>query len=80
MYSDGLRLLADVGATKVQFALEFAPELFTAMAVLSRVDHTSLERAVRAFLTSQGLPDVRYAALSVPNPLGGDRIKLTNHP
>ena len=79
-YSDGLRLLADVGATKVRFALESAPELFTAMAVLSCADHASLEGAVRAFLTSLGQPDVRHAALSVPNPIGSDRIKLTNHP
>ena len=79
-YPDGPRLLADVGASNIRFALETAPTCFGSTAVLSCADHDSLESAIRAFLQSQNLAGVRHAALSLPNPISGDQIKLTNHP
>jgi glucokinase len=79
-YPDGPRLLADVGASNIRFALETAPACFGSTAVLPCADHDSLESAIRTFLQSQHLAGVRHAALSLPNPISGDQIKLTNHP
>jgi glucokinase len=79
-YPDGPRLLADVGASNIRFALETAPGCFGGTAVLPCAAHSGLESAIRAFLQSQNLVAVRHAALSLPNPISGDRIKLTNHP
>ncbi|MEY2873741.1 MAG: hypothetical protein RLZZ373_1112 [Pseudomonadota bacterium] len=79
-YPDGPRLLADVGASNIRFALEMAPDCFGGTAVLPCAAHDSLESAIRAFLQSQNLASVRHAALSLPNPISGDQVKLTNHP
>ena len=80
-FADGPRLLADVGTSNIRFVLETAPRRFESAAVLPCADFPDLERALRAYLQSQGLPGgVRHAALSLPNPTGGDLIQLTNHP
>jgi glucokinase len=79
-YPDGLRLLADVGASNVRFALESAPDRYWASEVLPCSAHASLEAAVRAFLLAHGSPQIRHAAFSLPNPIAGDQVQLTNHP
>ncbi|PXW96682.1 RpiR family transcriptional regulator [Sphaerotilus hippei] len=79
-YADGPRLLADVGATNIRLALEIAPDQFSVSAVLPCAEHDSLEHALQAFLATAGHPVIRHAALSLPNPITGDHIKLTNHP
>ena len=79
IYPDGLRLLADVGATNARFALESAPGRFWAADVVPVERHESLEAAARAFLDQHGAPPVRHAAFSLANPITGDWVKLTNH-
>ncbi|MEY4753714.1 MAG: hypothetical protein RJA44_1389, partial [Pseudomonadota bacterium] len=80
-YADGPRLLADVGAHNIRLALESAPDLCGATTVLPCANYTDLESALRSFLNSQEAgAQVRHAALSLPNPINGDQIKLTNHP
>ncbi len=79
VYPDGLRLLADVGATNARFALESAPGRLWAAEVIPVERHASLEAAARAFLTQHGDPPVRHAAFSLANPITGDWVKLTNH-
>ena len=79
VYPDGLRLLADVGATNARFALESAPGRLWAAEVIPVERHVSLEAAARAFLESHGEPPVRHAAFSLANPITGDWVKLTNH-
>lgn len=80
VYPDGLRLLADVGASNVRFALERSPDEHSASDVLPCIAHGSLEDAVRVFLARQGNPVVHHAAFSLPNPIAGDHVQLTNHP
>ena len=79
VYTDGLRLLADVGATNARFALESAPGRFWAAEVIPVERHDSMEAAARAFLDAHGSPAVRHAAFSLANPIVGDWVKLTNH-
>jgi glucokinase len=79
VYTDGLRLLADVGATNARFALESAPGRFWAAEVIPVERHDSMEAAARAFLDAHGAPAVRHAAFSLANPIVGDWVKLTNH-
>ena len=79
VYPDGLRLLADVGATNARLALESAPGRLWAADVMPVERHASLESAVRAFLEQHGEPPVRHAAFSLANPITGDWVKLTNH-
>jgi glucokinase len=80
IYADGPRLLADVGASNLRLALEVAPDRYLANEVLAGASFESLEAAIRAFLEAHGRPAVRHAALSLPNPILGDQVKLTNHP
>lgn len=79
-YPDGARLLADVGTANVCFALETAPERYAAVELLPCSAHASLEDAVRSFLADQGRPTIHHAAFSLPNPIAGDHVQLTNHP
>ena len=79
VYPDGLRLLADVGATNARFALESAPGRLWAAEVVPVERHESLEAAARAFLDQHGAPPIRHAAFSLANPITGDWVKLTNH-
>lgn len=77
---EGLRLLADVGGTTIRFALESATGQWLVTDSLPTAPHASLEDAVRAFLARHEQPLVRHAAFSVPNPVGGDWVRITNHP
>ena len=79
-YADGPRLLADVGATNIRMTLETAPQCLGPVVVHPCAAYADLEDALRGFLDSQGRPAVRHAALSLPNPVLGDRVQLTNHP
>ena len=81
-YTDGPRLLADIGGTNARFALE--PEAGTVQAVqtLACGDHARFEDAVRCYLAGaqwgQGAR-VRHAVIAIANPVDGDAIRMTNH-
>ncbi len=77
-YADGPRLLADVGASNLRLALESAPDVYLAYDVLAADRFDTLEAALRTFLAEHGQPVVRHAALSLPNPITGDEVRLTN--
>jgi len=79
-YTDGPRLLADIGGTNARFALESAPGVLEAVEVLACADHPTLAAAMRAYLDGQaqsGRP--RHAAIAIANPVTGDHVRMTNH-
>jgi glucokinase len=77
---DSPRLIADIGATRVRFALETAPRQFEAIAALAIADHADFHACVSAYLQSIGSPNVQHAAMAVANPVDGDLIRMTNAP
>jgi glucokinase len=79
-FADGPRLLADIGATHARLALETAPGVLHAVQVLQCADYSGIVALVRAYLGLAGQPGqaLRHAALAVANPVGGDRVRMTN--
>ena len=83
-FTDGPRLLADVGGTNARFALETAPGRIEAIAVLPCKAYPSFVDAVRAYLNgpvvaAAGGPVLRHAAIAIANPVAGDQVRMTNH-
>lgn len=80
---DSPRLLADVGGTNARFALETAPRVFEAVAVLPCASYASLGAAIEAYLAmpdaAAHAPLVRHAAIAIANPVDGDQVSMTNH-
>lgn len=79
-YVDGPRLLADVGAVHLRLALETAPGVFEAETIVPASAYATLQDALQTYLAGSAAGGVQHAALSLPNPITGDQIKLTNHP
>ena len=73
------RLLGDVGGTHVRLALETAPGVLGASAVLACAAHPSLEAAIDAFLAAHGRVPVRHAAIAIATPVDGDAVRMTNN-
>ncbi|MEO6353986.1 MAG: glucokinase [Burkholderiaceae bacterium] len=83
-FSDGPRLLADVGGTNARFALETAPGHFEAVCVLPSKNYPTLQDALMAYLASPaaqtaGARYAQHAAIAIANPVVGDIVKMTNH-
>jgi len=83
-YTDGPRLLADVGGTNARFALETAPGDITQVEVLPCADYPSLAAALKAYLAMPGVAaaggqSVRNAMIAIANPVAGDFLSMTNH-
>lgn len=77
------RLLVDVGAMYLRFALQWPDRLdFAATLVCAECD--SLEKAtltvLQRFFPDDPLGQVRHAVFAVANPVTGDFVALTNHP
>jgi len=81
-YSDGPRLLADIGATHARFALEIAPGVLRNVAVLLCDDYPGIVPLLNDYLaqTQAGSANVRitHAAFALANPISGDFIRMTN--
>ena len=77
-YTDGPRLLADIGGTNARFALEVAPGALQAVQTLACADHARFEDAVRCYLAAANAR-VRHAVIAIANPVDGDAIRMTNH-
>jgi glucokinase len=77
-YPGGPRLVADIGGTNARFALETAPGRLEKVVTLACADHLRFSDAVRCYLRQCG-EQVRHAAIAIANPVGGDRIRMTNH-
>lgn len=83
-FSDGPRLLADIGGTNARFVLETRPGQFDALTVLRCDDYPSLLDAMTAYIGSAaaraaGAGRLRHAAVAIANPIDDDVIKMMNH-
>jgi glucokinase len=77
-YSDGPRLLADIGATHARFALESAPGALHNVAVLLCDDYPGIVPLLNAYLAQAGAGRISHAAFALANPISGDLIRMTN--
>lgn len=83
-FTDGPRLLADIGGTNARFALEVAPGRVDLVDVLPCSGYATLADALRAYLASPavaalGLAPIRHAGVAIANPVTGDHVRMTNH-
>ena len=78
--SETYDFLADLGGTKVRFALvpagQHTPE---SAAKFANKDYGSFEEAARVYLNDVGNPKLSKACIAVAGPVRGDEIQLTNH-
>lgn len=74
-------LIGDVGGTNARFALVEGMADPGHVVVLSCADYPDLETAIAAYL-GRIAPALspKTAAIAIASPVGGDRIKMTNHP
>jgi glucokinase len=81
-YSDGPRLLADIGATHARFALEIAPGVMRNVAVLLCDDYPGIVPLLNAYLAQTQAQSsgarITHAAFALANPISGDFIRMTN--
>jgi glucokinase len=81
-YSDGPRLLADIGATHARFALETAPGVQRNVAVLLCDDYPGIVPLLNAYLAQAqqqtGGVRISHGAFALANPISGDFIRMTN--
>jgi glucokinase len=81
-YSDGPRLLADIGATHARFALESAPGVLRNVAVLLCDEYSGIVPLLNAYLeqakTQTNGARISHAAFALANPISGDFIRMTN--
>jgi len=83
-FSEGPRLLADIGGTNARFVLETRQGHLEAVAVLPCDDYASLLDAITAYMDSSearaaGSARVRHAAIAIANPIDDDNIRMMNH-
>ncbi|HEU4843147.1 MAG TPA: glucokinase [Burkholderiaceae bacterium] len=83
-FSNGPRLLADIGGTSASFALETAPQRIEAVWETQCADYPTLGAAIVSFLAqpatvAAGGYQARYAGIAIANPIDGDWVTMTNH-
>ncbi len=83
-YSDGPRLLADIGGTNARFMLETAPGQMQGLSVVQCRSYPTLAEAIQVFLArpesiALGSKQLRHAAIAMANPIDGDAVRMTNH-
>lgn len=83
-YSDGPRLLADIGGTNARFVLETAPGQMQGLSVVQCRAYPTLAQAIQVFLAlpesiALGSKQLRHAAIAMANPIDGDAVRMTNH-
>ena len=75
-YTDGPRLLADIGASHARLALETAPGVLGGVAVLVCDEYAGIVPLLRAYLARAagpaGTTRIQHAALALANPISGD--------
>lgn len=78
-YSDGPRLLADIGGTNARFALERAPGKIDSIQVLACADYADFAEAAEAYIASIEHTAVAHASIAVATPVRGDKIEMVNN-
>lgn len=77
-FSDGPRLLADIGATHARFALETAPAVFQSVKVLKCDEFSGIAPLLHSYLADHKNLNLHHAAFAVANPIDGDHVRMTN--
>ncbi len=73
------RLLADIGGTNARFALETSPGNIENIVIYPCKNYATVVDAIKTYLSSNGNPKIKKAALAVANPVLGDWLQMTNH-
>ena len=75
-------LVGDIGGTNARFGLvsPLSGELLHS-AILADADYPAIGDAIRAYLGQRGdLPMPRRGAIAIASSIGGDEVRMTNHP
>jgi glucokinase len=79
--ADTVWLVGDIGATNARFGLVSPKGELLHSSSFAISDFPTIGAAVTAYLTQRGpLPAPRAGALAVAGPVGGDQVRMTNHP
>ena len=79
--ADQTWLVGDIGATNARFGLVSPEGELRDSSAFAISDFATLGAAVTAYLAQRGsLPAPRLGALAVAGPVGGDQVRMTNHP
>jgi glucokinase len=78
-FSDGARLLADIGSTYARFALEIERGKFERHSTEKCADYSDFGSALRAYFDKVKDAGVRHAAVAISNPVDGDMVRMTNY-
>lgn len=74
------RLLIDIGGTNIRFALGAEDGEFADVEAVACADFDEPEAAIRYYLGQPGRRSVTEAAVAIAGPVGGDVVRMTNHP
>jgi len=74
-------LVGDIGGTNARFGLVSPDGALLHSSVLADADYPGIAEAIDAYLAERGgLPRPRRGALAIASPVGGDEVRMTNHP
>jgi glucokinase len=74
-------LVGDIGGTNARFGLVAPEGGLLHSAVLADADYPGIADAIRAYLGQRGdLPLPRRGAIAIASAIGGDEVRMTNHP
>lgn len=77
-YAGGPRLIANVGARLVRFALETAPGRFEQAQSFASADYPGIAEVCRAYLGTIVGPIPIHGVMALATPIEGDEVRLTN--
>ena len=74
-------LVGDVGGTNARFGLVSPDGALLDSRVLADADYPGIGEAIDAYLDQRGaLPRPRRGAIAIASAIGGDQVRMTNHP
>jgi glucokinase len=74
-------LVGDIGGTNARFGLVSSDGELLHSRVLADADYPGIGEAIEAYLSDRGgLPRPRRGALAIASPVGGDEVRMMNHP
>ena len=74
-------LVGDIGGTNARFGLVSPDGSLLHSRVLADADYPGIGEAIEAYLADRGgLPQPRRGAIAIASPVGGDEVRMTNHP
>jgi glucokinase len=74
-------LVGDIGGTNARFGLVTPDGALLDSRVLADSDYPGIGEAIEAYLAERGgLPRPRRGAIAIASAIGGDQVRMTNHP